>query len=126
MVAPVATKPQLPWVESILALHQLLKEQVDFTQGNNRARVRVVAYHPPEYLRRKLSFLYIPFFSRYYQLVETLSIASIHEILRSIPQSALAFLSQCLIINLNAGSPRTLLERQHQINSEDNVRGHRS
>jgi len=86
-----------PFQESILALHQLLKEQVDFTQGNNRARVRVVANHPPEYLRRKLSFLYIPFFSRYYQSVETLSIASIGEILRSIPQSALAFHSQCLI-----------------------------
>jgi len=81
--------------KSILALHQLLKEQVDFTQGNNRAKVRVVANHPPEYLRRKLSFLYIPFFSRYYQSVETLSIASIGEILRSIPQSALAFHSQC-------------------------------
>jgi len=52
--------------------------------------VRVVAYHPPEYPRPKLSYLYIPFFYRYYQLVETLSIASIDEILGSIPLSELA------------------------------------
>ena len=96
MVAPVGFEPTIyPYQESILALHQTLKEQFSFTQGNNRAKVRVVANHPPEYLRRKLSFLYIPFFSRYYQLVETLSIGTIDEILRSIPQSALAFHSQC-------------------------------
>jgi hypothetical protein len=78
-----------PLQESILALHQLLKEQVDFTQGNNRARVRVVANHPPEYLRRKLSFLYIGAFHN-----------------RRLPFT----LSVIIIINLNAGSPRTLLE----------------
>ena len=33
--------------ENILALHQPLNEQVDFTQGNNRAKVRVVANYPP-------------------------------------------------------------------------------
>ena len=52
VVAPEARRTSItPLWESILALHQLLKEQVDFTQGNNRARVRVVAYHPPRYLR---------------------------------------------------------------------------
>jgi hypothetical protein len=33
--------------ENILALHQPLNEQADFTQGNNRAKVRVVANYPP-------------------------------------------------------------------------------
>lgn len=33
--------------KNILALHQLLKEQVDFTQGTDRARVRMVANHRP-------------------------------------------------------------------------------
>ena len=41
--------------ESILALHQLLNKQVGFTQGNNRAKVQVVANHLPKYLLCKLS-----------------------------------------------------------------------
>jgi len=52
VVAPVGIEPTITLYQgSILALHQLLKEQVDFTQGNNRAKVRVVANHPPEYQR---------------------------------------------------------------------------
>ena len=41
--------------ESILALHKSLKEQICFTQGNDRARVRVVANYPPKYLLCNLS-----------------------------------------------------------------------
>ena len=37
--------------ERIPALHKSLKEQICFTQDNDRAKVRVVAYHPPKYLR---------------------------------------------------------------------------
>ena len=33
--------------ENILVLHQPLKEQADFTQDNNRAKVRVVANYSP-------------------------------------------------------------------------------
>ena len=55
MVTPVGIEPTITHYQgSILALHQSLEKQTSFTQGNNRARVRVVAYHPPRYLRQHL------------------------------------------------------------------------
>ena len=72
---------------NILALHQLLKEQVDFTQGNDRARVRVVANLPPKYLRCKLSSFRLVHFSQFQVGIN--SIRKLSSNFASTPQSAL-------------------------------------